>query len=202
MLRALRISVLAVAFAAGLSSGSGAQSLGAAPAPANSVLLFAGKLSRGNMGETARFWEVDYERNHIVGGAYARDLLPLVADFFLGAEVGLAERFGRRDSLEGWAGPQLRHRGFELGPLIVRAAITAGISVVQRPIGTEIERELERDGSARTLFYLGPELAISTVQWPNVEFVYRLHHRSGALGTLGDMHEGHNANVLGARVRF
>jgi hypothetical protein len=174
-------------------------SVGEAP---NSIFLFGGKLTTGNMGQTAQFWNVRYEENHIAGAAYARDLVPLVGGFVLAGEIGLADRFGDRHSLEGWLGPQLRHTGFAIGPILVRPSITAGLSVIQRPIGIEITRELEAHGDARTLFYLGPELALSMSQWPNVELVYRLHHRSGALGTLGGLEEGHNANVLGVRARF
>jgi hypothetical protein len=169
----------------------------------NSLFLFGGGLTRGNLGETARFSDVRYEDNHILGVAYSRDLVLLPARFSLAAEIGAANRFGDGgSSFEGWVGPQLRHRGVELGPLTIRVAVTAGISVVQGPIGIEIERELEVRGDATTLFYLGPEVSLSMSQWPNVELVYRLHHRSGALGTLGGLEEGHNANVLGVRARF
>jgi hypothetical protein len=40
------------------------------------------------------------------------------------------------------------------------------------------------------------------VNFPNVELVYKLQHRSGAGGTFGKMHDTANANVVGLRVRF
>ncbi len=50
--------------------------------------------------------------------------------------------------------------------------------------------------------YFGPELAVSLVNRPDIEFVYRLHHRSGAEGTFGKLYEGYNANVFGIRYKF
>ena len=52
------------------------------------------------------------------------------------------------------------------------------------------------------LFYLGFEAAFSLPEQPNAEVVLRLHHRSGAYGTLGGLKEGNNATVVGFRQRF
>jgi hypothetical protein len=50
---------------------------------------------------------------------------------------------------------------------------------------------------------LGLEMGLSHVTMPELELVARLHHRSGAWGTLsrGD-HEGYNAWISGIRYRF
>jgi hypothetical protein len=37
---------------------------------------------------------------------------------------------------------------------------------------------------------------------PNVEFVWRTHHRSGFANAVGKMREGSNANVIGVRIPF
>jgi hypothetical protein len=68
--------------------------------------------------------------------------------------------------------------------------------------GREERLEAESGGDATLLFYLAPELNFSLAAYPNAELFWRLHHRSGAWETLGDMDGAANANVVGARVGF
>jgi hypothetical protein len=60
-------------------------------------------------------------------------------------------------------------------------------------VGIEAEREAAAQGNATLLGYLAPELAVSFVNFPNLEFVYRLQHRSGAGGTFGKLSDTANA---------
>ncbi len=102
-----------------------------------------------------------------------------------------------------WGGFYLRNQGFRiLNRILVKPSLTLGLSLINSAIGTEREREIRRDGDARLLYYFGPEFAFSSVRRPEWELVYRLHHRSGGMKTLGNMSEGHNANTLGVRYRF
>ena len=125
-----------------------------------------------------------------------------MAGFDLGFEIGVAGRFGDGSSVEGWLGPSIRHRGITVGPLTVSPGSVVGLSAVSDSIGIEREREIRNDGDATLLLYFGPELMFKLEQLPNFEFVFRIHHRSGADGTLGNMGEGHNANIFGARRRI
>ena len=77
-----------------------------------------------------------------------------------------------------------------------------GVSAISKSVGIEAQREADVHGNATLLGYLGPELAFSLLPYPNLEVVYRLQHRSGALGRIGNMWEGANANVFGLRYRF
>jgi hypothetical protein len=75
-----------------------------------------------------------------------------------------------------------------------------GFSAVTNAMpGREGSNESERNGDATLLFYLGPELNLSLVSRPNVEIFWRLHHRSGAWGTLGDMHGAANVQTVGLK---
>jgi hypothetical protein len=131
------------------------------------ISLFGGKFTTQSMGDTATFWSVDFEENHLVALAYARDMLDLAYDLRLGPEVGLASRFGCRWSTEIWAGAALRHRGIVLyDRLRLEPAITLGLSWIDRSIGIERNREETQDGEATWLVYLGPELAFSLPQYP------------------------------------
>jgi hypothetical protein len=89
-----------------------------------------------------------------------------------------------------------------LNSIRIIPAITVGFSAINKPVRFEARREADAQGDARLPSYSGPELAVSFVNFPNLELVYRLQHRSGANGTFGKMGEVANANVLGIRFRF
>jgi hypothetical protein len=99
----------------------------------NSILVFAGRLSTQNLGETFLFNlgapgpGPNYD-NYIFGAAYDRDLFNLGHGFYFGVEVGIADRFGNYsqccqpviksnsivESAELWTGPQIRYAGILL----------------------------------------------------------------------------------------
>ena len=63
-----------------------------------SVFGFAGRTNSGNLGDTFAFGigapqRIFYD-NYIVGGAYQRDFFQFNSGVLVGAEVGLADRFG------------------------------------------------------------------------------------------------------------
>jgi hypothetical protein len=106
-------------------------------------------------------------------------------------------------SFEAWGGLNVRYTAFVfLNSMRIIPGITFGLSAITRPVGIEAEREAAAQGDARLLFYLGPELAVSFLNLPNLEFVYRLQHRSGANGALGKLSDTANANVFGIRFDF
>jgi hypothetical protein len=188
----------------------------------DSIFVFGGALSTSGLGSTIKFnldqpaGRIKYD-NYIAGAAYNHNFYYLGFGFVLGAEVGVADRFGHYaiccdtiiksssfvNSGELWAGPRISYEGFVLFDTIrIAGAASTGFSFTKNSIGRERERELAYPGSARALVYFGPEIIISLVNHPELEFVYRVQHRSGANGTFGNMREGYNANVFGIRYRF
>jgi hypothetical protein len=188
----------------------------------DSIFLFGGALSTTSLGSTLKFnldnpaIAIKYD-NYIVGAAYNHDFFKLGFGFTFGAEVGIADRFGHYalccdtvvkssgllNSGELWAGPRISYDGFVLFDTVrIAGAATTGLSFTADSIGRERSRELAYSGSARTLIYFGPEIIVSTLAHPEIEFVYREHHRSGANGTFGKLREGYNANVFGVRYKF
>jgi hypothetical protein len=181
--------------------------LGCAEAPEchrtpQSIFLFGGQFTRGSMGDTADIFNVTYDNVFFAGLGYQR--LPWTwRQFNIGWEIGFGNRFNHEYSAEVWGGAVVRHRGFTVADLVtVTASLTAGFSAVSESTGHEEVREYWRKGDASFLFYLGPEIALSTPRHPNVEVFYRLHHRCGGNQTLGDLSEGYNANCLGIRFKF
>lgn len=175
-----------------------------AGATRNDIEIFGGVFAEGSFGSVLQFWDTDYTNNYLVGGIYGRDFKDLGAGFVLGGVAGAAIRFGDDDDTTGelWAGLRLRHHGLVIGDLAIAPGFTAGFSAVTGPTEIEREREIHHDGDATLLGFLGPELAFRFRQAPDLEFVYQIHHRSGAGGIFGDLHEGSNASTLGLRYRF
>ena len=146
-----------------------------------------------------------YEDNFVLGLGYQRFLYDWNQDRLnLGIEVGLAGRFGDRNSAELWGGAVARYDGLVLFERVrISPAFTFGLSAVTDTLeGREEHSEISEDGDATLLFYMGPELNISLPSHPEIEVFARVHHRSGAWGTLGDMHGAANASVIGFRRRF
>lgn len=172
--------------------------------PGDSLFVFGGQFAIGNMGQSLNPFVVDYEANYIIAAAYEHDLYKLPYGFVIGIEIGAGYRFGTFESGELWGGGNLRHSGLVFFNTVRLApGITVGFSAVTDPMGIEATRaSLCCNRNAHFLGYLGPELAIAFQNMPNLELVYRLHHRSGAKGTFGNMSEGANANVFGVRYRF
>jgi len=121
----------------------------------------------------------------------------------LGGEVGVAGRFGTDSSAEIWGGLSIRTAPIPIGNIgFLTPGIVIGLSAVTNTIGEERIREITTGGNAALLGYIGPELAFTFREMPNLAIVYRLHHRSGGFGSLGGMREGHNAQVLGLRWQW
>jgi hypothetical protein len=168
-----------------------------------SVFGFAGLFVREDIWESALFLSADYEENFLFGAGFQEFFLSGPLDLNIGAEAGIAGRFGESSSAEFWGGVVVRHPGFAVFDTVrVSPAMTFGLSAITDTIGREREQEISDGGDATLLFYLGPEINFSLLQHPRFEVFYRLHHRSGAWGTLGDMRGAANANVVGMRVRF
>jgi hypothetical protein len=186
----------------------------------NSIFVFGGRLSTTDIYSTLLVntnpsdKPIRYD-NSIVGAAYGRDWFSLGYGFVVGGEVGLADRLGYYymccDTIEKsnhllhsgelWSGISIRYQSPVLFNLFrVSPGLVGGFSATTDSIGRERERQ-GCCGNARLLFYLGAELAFSTADSP-LEFVMRLHHRSGADGTLGNIKEGYNGNIAGLRYRF
>ncbi|WP_062228379.1 hypothetical protein [Aureimonas frigidaquae] len=181
---------------------------GAEPAPGRpldqAVFGFGGLMVDDDMGTSALLFTPDYEDNVIFGIGYQRFLERVLPAWTLGLEAGLAGRFGQRPTVEAWGGYVLRHDSFKITRgLSVTPAMTVGLSAVSHTIGREAEQQRLDGGDATVLFYLGPELNLSDPRSDSGhEVFWRLHHRSGAGGTLGGMRGAGNANVFGLRRHF
>ncbi|MBP1851791.1 hypothetical protein [Rhizobium halophytocola] len=170
---------------------------------AYAIFGFAGAMTDADMGSTATIFGPDYEDHAVIGGG-AQYFPYAIGNVKLGLEAGLAARMGDGLTGEIWGGVVARYDKIRLADhLFLSPAFTFGIShVSDAHAGREAREEAADGGDAATLFYLGPELNLSFSQDSSTEVFWRLQHRSGAWGTLGDMHGAANANVFGIRYKF
>lgn len=185
----------------------GAIAAGVTPAMAGSLLLTPDPLDEAFFGfGGAMMNDVfnpfgGFEPNTLVGAGYQR-FWGNPDGLQYGVEVGVAGRFGQRNSVEGWSGAAARYT-FGLGPINVGLGFTFGLSAVtDTVVGQESESEAFHQGDATVLFYMGPEVSAALAYHEEFEVFVRLHHRSGAWGTLGNMAAGADAAVAGLRYRF
>lgn len=166
-----------------------------------SVAVFGGSYTTGDFGQSFNPAAVPYEDNYVLGIG-VRQQEPVPEDgIVVGWEVGGAVRAGESTSAEVWSGPYLGHDGIELGDAVkLSPSLTFGLSAVTGSMGTEQRRALSDGGSPELLFYLSPEIALSSSQDSDTEVFWRLHHRSGAWGTLGG--GSANATTAGLRQHF
>ena len=167
------------------------------------VFGFAGRYVDGYFEHALPPFIPHYEDNVVLGAGYQKFLAEPFPDVHLGVETGIALRGGQQVSGEIWGGAVARYDGWTIGDAVrVSPAITFGLSAVTNAIGVEAERAEQRHANPAVLFYLAPELNLSAPDNPDTELFYRVQHRSGGWSTLGNMFDGHNAQVIGLRHHF
>lgn len=197
------LSTLVFSLFAATLSFSGVALAQQAPDRDQAVFAFTGRYVDAYIEHSLTPFLANYEDNFVLGGGYQQFVLEPLPDLHLGAEIGLALRGGTAASGEIWVGPVLRYDGLRLGDnLRVSPSLTVGLSAVTGPIGVEAERAQRRNADPTLLFFMAPEISVSTVDNPDTELFYRVQHRSGAWGTLGGMADGANAQVIGIRFKF
>lgn len=214
---AARTALPLIVFCAGLAAGPAlAQGvpIDAAPAPHsvsdidpindNAVFVFGGRFHTRYFQWGFVPFATNYEDNYVLGAGYQHFFLNLDNDVRIGGEVGIAGRFGSdRPSGEVWAGIVTRYDGWTFDNIRISPSLTFGLSAETGTVGWEAHHVSEwTGGDATLLFYLSPELNFSSVDNPNIDYFWRIQHRSGAWGTLGNMGDGANATTVGIRYHF
>jgi hypothetical protein len=117
-------------------------------------------------------------------------------------EIGAAYRFGRQSEGEVWAAVFGRYRGFPWDrALVTTVAVSTGLNYAFSV--TEVERDRARpaDGD-RLLHFFSPEITFALPRRPEVELMFRFHHRSGVFGLLSETRGGAHYGTVGLRYRF
>jgi hypothetical protein len=175
------------------------------PTRDQSVFGFVGRFHTGHMEHILNPTgplNLDYENNFVLGGGYQQFYLEPWEDVRFGWEAGVALR-GGDDPVSGevWAGLVGRYDGWRIGDVNISPSVTFGLSAITDTIGIETDRVAE-GANPHLLFYIAPEISASIGENAQTEVFFRVQHRSGAWGQLGQMGDGHNANAIGVRYKF
>lgn len=115
-------------------------------------------------------------------------------------EGGAGYRFGDEKTGEAWGALYMRYDGFIWNDsLYTTIAASTGLNYATRV--SPFERN-KRDGGARLLHFFAPEVTVADPDDKSLEFVVRLHHRSGVFGLFNGVSSGTNIVTLGLRKRF
>ncbi len=152
---------------------------------------------------TYKPWAGEYADNYLVGTALSLRLVRNGACVFDG-EVGVGYRFPL-DAPEAWAAVYVRYENFPWNKYVfTTVGIDTGLSYITTVPGVEKARSTSHGNvnGARILHYLGPEVSFALPSDHYKELVWRIHHRSGAMGTFNGVWSGSNVMTLGFRYRF
>jgi hypothetical protein len=168
------------------------------------VFVFGGRFHSHWFWDTFIPTNVPYEDNYFLGVGYQKMLFRTDWWVTFGAEYGFGARFSAADgnSIEGWTGAVARLDGFDLfNSFHVTPSLTLGLSFVTGGVGVEKARAATAPKPIDMLVYMAPEVAVSPLDNPNLEFFYRIQHRSGGLGFIMSF-DGSNAATAGVRLKF
>lgn len=175
------------------------------PIPSNEdqkIFIFGGRLGQSTMDRMLFPFTAEYEDAIILGGGYQYFFAEPLEDFKVGMEVGAAIRTGAETTGELWAGAVGRYDGWIIDDEIrISPSLTFGVSAVTDTMGVEAQREKADGLPGDILFYLSPEISFASMDNPQSEVYWRLHHRSGAWNTFGGGGTA-NATTIGIRTSF
>ncbi len=145
----------------------------------------------------------DYRSDdHLVGVTFSRHAATLFGHVDLEPEIGLGQRLGRQDETEVWTALYARYRGFPWDHIVTTTiAASIGFSYASDVSEVEESRAGEAQGD-RLLHYFSPEITFALPDRPDIELLFRFHHRSGVFGIVSDARGGAHYGTVGLRFRF
>jgi hypothetical protein len=144
-----------------------------------------------------------YRDDHLAAVTVSREMARLFGDRLrLEPELGIGQRFGEQDETEAWAALFVRYRGFPWDDVLVTSfALSTGLNYATDV--SELERERARDGEgSQWMHFFSPEITLALPSLPEVELMFRMHHRSGVFGLVSDAWGGAQYATVGLRIRF
>ena len=150
--------------------------------------------------ETPLSWT--YAGDHLLAGTVSRRIATLWRHVDVEPEVGIGKRFGKQGETEIWGAFFFRWRGFPWDDkLLTTVAVSTGMNFVTHV--SDVEQKRARDGEGdRWMHFFAPEVTLALPSHPDVELLFRLHHRSGVFGLVSDAWGGAQYAPIGLRWRF
>jgi hypothetical protein len=179
------------------------------------IMVFGGWASETNFTDMfEKPWTIKFNDIQVVGASYSRRLgtvaeivnytgFGYLGDHFaIEAEAGVSGRFGDESLGEVWGALYLRYDGFPWNDFVFTTiGANTGLSLLTET--SDFEEWRDSNGkSEELLHYLGPEITFANPENKDLEFVFRLHHRSGVFGRFNGVVSGSTFLSTGVRVRF
>lgn len=168
----------------------------------NGIAVFAGIYSSDVFSDiVATPWDTRTEDIYLLTLSYNRRLATVFRHLDIEVEGGVGRRFGDNNSFEAYAALGLRWTYFPWNRYL-------RTSFAVYPVGPSYVADLSpsevaKDGrSANWLNYFALELTFAAPSLPELEVLFRLHHRSGAFGAINGSTNGADFLSVGARYRF
>jgi hypothetical protein len=201
--------VSAILMAIWLAAPASAGSRGAV----DSVMIFGGVASETNFTDLLISpWNTEVNPIGVVGASYSHRLGTVNGltggigevgdDLTIEAEGGVSARFGDENLGEAWTALYLRYDNLPWNDTVYTTiGVNTGVSLLTNL--SDFERWRDKKGrSSVFLHYLGPEFTFADPENKDLEFVLRLHHRSGVFGLFDGVVSGSTFLSAGIRVRF
>jgi hypothetical protein len=151
---------------------------------------------------TLHWRRVDVEDAYLIAFTYGQVLGRLRRDLQLEWELQGVKHFGRQTHVEANALLLARWQRFPWNDWVYTTfALGEGLSLASRTPPLEVERH-QQSGSQPLLNYLAIELTLASSSSSPWTGLMRIHHRSGAWGTIGGVYGASNVLAFGVRYSF
>lgn len=147
-------------------------------------------------------WELRFTDGRLIALAYNRRVKTWGRHFSLELEANVAHRYGEDSLWEVNAAAMLRYDGFPWNHIVYT---TLGYAPFGFSYVTSIPvQENTPNGRATSKFlnFMVPEITLAPPRNPNVEFLLRIHHRSGIFGLMNGVTGASNVVSVGMRYRY
>jgi hypothetical protein len=147
-------------------------------------------------------WDYGSE-DRFAGIALSRRVGTLWSRVDVEPEIGFGRRFGRQEGVyEVWAAVYGRYRGFPWDKYVETSlALSTGLNWATELTDVEVERAQD-DTGAQLHHFFSPEITFALPKHPEVELLFRFHHRSGVVGLINNAGGGSQYGTVGLRWRF
>lgn len=172
------------------------------------VSIFGGNYVQNSLGqvlvtspETPVTWNY-HTADHLIGTSVSRVVAHFWTHWTLEPEAGIGQRFGSQSATELWGALFFRYHGFPWDKTVVTTiAFSTGLNWASHVTQQEDDRAHDGQGTP-WMHYFAPEVTFALPEHPNVELMFRMHHRSGVFGLVSDAWGGAQYATVGLRVRF
>lgn len=146
-------------------------------------------------------WKWSFKDSTLISGAFNREVLVYEDLWAFETELGAGKRFGRQDEWELWGAVYFRWKKF---PWHDYLRTTIGVSTgLNWASDVSTLEKIRSKHTSQTLHYLSPEITFGLPDKPNLDLVFRFHHRSGGgLGVFDNTTGGSQYQTVGLRYRW